>query len=139
MNILLKLVKERNQHQSGGEEKEDGQSGKEMTSDQQIGSENDDSKTSRESDMELSEEQKNAILPANDSGIIVKGGPGTGKTIIALRRAQEVIDNKEELYNKVILLTFTRELERNLQRLASENVPELRREPAKLEIQTFDA
>lgn len=65
-------------------------------------------KGTKTSDCILNDEQK-AVLDDKDSNIIiVKAGPGSGKTMLMACKAERMIQNKEVIPQSIVILTFTR-------------------------------
>ena len=65
-------------------------------------------KGTKTSDCILNDEQK-AVLDDKDSNIIiVKAGPGSGKTMLMACKAERMIQNKEVIPQSIVILTYTR-------------------------------
>lgn len=79
-------------------------------------------------------EDRQKILDAK-AHVLVTGGPGCGKTTIALRKAMERIDQGLENEQKVLFLSFSRAAVARIVEAAKSDLPKKTRE--QLEIQTF--
>lgn len=59
--------------------------------------------------LQLSEKQKNILQSSYNSALLVKGGPGTGKSIIALYKVKQLTENKSRV-KKILFTTYSEKL-----------------------------
>jgi UvrD-like helicase C-terminal domain len=83
----------------------------------------------------LSEEQKRILELPNDRAILVQGGPGTGKSILALYRVKKLLSDRRP--RKILFTTHNETLVEYFKELLKELVPD-ELDSGRVEVRTVD-